>query len=347
MVSTSNWTPPYPPSWFDRFTASIERLPGPAWVYYSALFVILFAAESAAQWVAGTYPVGSFSRLHLLVTATIIYLPAFMHYLNRAASAALTSFRPALDVSEEGYKDLRYRLTTLPARQALFTSLVGLGIAVVALVGDPTMAPLGISSASVSIAFNLALVIIAWFCWALLPYQLVRQLNLVNTIYTRFTKIRFLQLSPLYSLSGFTARAAIGLLIGIYAWFIVSPDLIRDPAVLAVYILGMTLAAAAFFLPLLGIHRLLQEEKHRWLLDASYRLEACVLELHRGIDQSNLTAVGQIKDAIAALDTELRRLHETPTWPWQPGTPRTLLVALFLPVAIWLLQTLAARYLRM
>ena len=44
------FAPPYPPSWFDRFTAWVDRLRGPAWAFYLILALAVVLVETAIQW---------------------------------------------------------------------------------------------------------------------------------------------------------------------------------------------------------------------------------------------------------------------------------------------------------
>jgi len=86
--------------WFDR-------LPGPFWVGYLAAAVVLNLALAAAHWSVGWYPVGTFTRLHLLLGFQIPATLAFVHYLNRSAVKALDDFRPALIATEAESLSLR------------------------------------------------------------------------------------------------------------------------------------------------------------------------------------------------------------------------------------------------
>src|SRR4030067_834303 len=92
----SVFTPPYFPSWVDRLTAFVDRLPGPPWGYYFGLGMILLLVIVAAQWTAGTNPFEVISRSHLIGALLTPYALGLMHYLDRVAVAAIQSFRPAL-----------------------------------------------------------------------------------------------------------------------------------------------------------------------------------------------------------------------------------------------------------
>ena len=67
-------------------------------------------------------------------------------------------------------------------------------------------------------------------------------------------------------------------------------------------------------------------------------MEAALAELHERVERGDYRAAPAVKDAITALDIELTRLAHTPTWPWNPATPRGVAAAVFLPVFIWLVQ---------
>ncbi|GAI75197.1 unnamed protein product, partial [marine sediment metagenome] len=116
---------PYPPSWLDRFTEWIERLPGRSWVFYPALGLVLAFAVTVVHWRDGSYPIGTFDAFHVWFGFQTPYFLAMMRYLDGAAEAALKNFRPALNVSEAEYAELSYRLTTAPARPMLLSSLAG------------------------------------------------------------------------------------------------------------------------------------------------------------------------------------------------------------------------------
>jgi hypothetical protein len=49
--------------------------------------------------------------------------------------------------------------------------------------------------------------------------------------------------------------------------------------------------------------------------------------------------------ALASLETERNLLTRIPTWAWQPEALRGLVVALVLPLVLWLVQALLQRLL--
>jgi hypothetical protein len=126
---------PYPPSWFDRLTAGVDRLPWPAWATYLAMAALGTAVFVVAARTGGDYRPGPLLVFHVWLAGQLAYMLALMHYLDRSAGNALDSFRPVLEggppKEESGkagvttFADLRYRLTTLPRWPTWTATLVG------------------------------------------------------------------------------------------------------------------------------------------------------------------------------------------------------------------------------
>ena len=99
-----------------------------------------------------------------------------------------------------------------------------------------------------------------------------------------------------------------------------------------------SLALATFVLPLTGIHRLLAAEKKRMLSEQAARMREAIDDLHRRMDQHKLQGMDDLNKAMASLELEHTTLTRIPTWPWEPATLRGVIVALVLPILIWLIQ---------
>jgi hypothetical protein len=106
-----------------------------------------------------------------------------------------------------------------------------------------------------------ALEIVLWFAIGMAIYHTVRQLALVRRIYDEQTRINLYNLGPLYALSGLTARTAIGAGVIGYGAVLTGAQNINATVGVAFGALTSLVVLACFFLPLLGIHRRLAEEK--------------------------------------------------------------------------------------
>jgi hypothetical protein len=347
---------PYPPSWVDRLTSWVDRLPGPAWLAYAVLAAFLCLATLGVQWMAGTYPVGTIRRSLIVGALVTPYVLALITYLDRSAVAAMNAFRPTLRGDESTFRYLTYVLTTIPPRQALLGSVLvllgGLGLVVVAAswiplpasvvaaeprlsAGFRTLFEVGPAPASFLLTF--AILVMNWWTGGALVVHAVRRLTLVARIYERHTNVDLFRQRPLYALSQLTAQTTIGGLIVVYGIASV-PAYLSQPTGLVTIALIMTLGSASFALPLIGVHRVLVREKDGREESIADRLNAAGAELHQRIDRASYKGMDELNKAIQGLEIEHRMVHAMPTWPWQPETLRTVLVAIFLPIILWLLQ---------
>src|SRR5262245_13768152 len=76
------FTQRYTISWIDYLIARITRLPGPSWLFYLALLILLMVANNGLQWMDGTVPVGTFDQVRTTDVIFPVYFLALMHYLN-------------------------------------------------------------------------------------------------------------------------------------------------------------------------------------------------------------------------------------------------------------------------
>jgi hypothetical protein len=337
----------YPSSWIDRFTDWVDRLPLPGWAFYLGLWLILFAAETLIHWQDGSYPRGSIYPFHLVLTGTIPYTLALIHYLDRCAESALLKFRPALTVTDLEYAELRYQLTTLPARQTVITSVISIVLAALTLSLAPESwsRPAAFPSSSFAMGFNIVLAVMMWWVVGAFAYHTLHQLRLVSHIYARYTRINLFRLIPLYAFSDLSARTTLGLLLPLYAWYAVLPDTFARLGNVISAVVASVIAGLIFVWPLLGIHRLLAEEKERLLADSAQRLEAAIAELHRRMDSGKLEGIETLTRAMEGLEINYKAVSRMSTWPWAPETARGLIAALLFPLILWLGQWLLQRIL--
>lgn len=337
-------SPPYAPSWVDRFNAWVARLPGPGWLYYLGVGLALFLLQIVALWGERVYPVGTLIPSHTFIAGIIPLLLALCLLLDNRAEEALRTLRPAMKASEEEYTRLRYELTTLPARPTLLASLTG--VAFILLVNLLLGTSRGFDELT-GFPFSRNIIywmyVSSWWFIAAFLYHTVHQLRTINLIYTKYTRVVLLRMRPLYALSSLTALTAAILAAITYGWIALNPNLSTEPISWAIVLPITVLALATFVWPLLGIHRLLVEEKGRLLDECSLRLEAAIAELHLRVDSRTLEGMDDLHKTIASLGIELDLLEGIPTWPWQPETVRLLITALALPLGLWFAQYVLQR----
>ena len=335
---------PYPPSWVDRFTDWVDRLPGPAWLFYVVLGLVLYLIEVVIQWSTGAW--GEFHSFQLIFISFIPYQLALIHYLDRQADAALNQFRPSLTATDTEYADLRYRLTTMSPLPALVAGVIGIVVGIltfsaipVSLLAEVTF----ITSAPLSVLFNQIIILVVNFILFVFLYHTWRQLRLASIIYERYTQVDLFRLGPLYAFSTLSAYTALGMLPIAYSLVFIVSELFRLLPINWFTAIFMLIAAFTFIRPLTGIHRLLAEEKERLLDESGQRLKTSIAELHRRVDSGDIADMDNLNKVMASLEIEQAALKRISTWPWQPETPRWLVAALLFPLLLWLLQRLLQR----
>jgi hypothetical protein len=349
---------PYAPSWIDRINEWVDHLAIPPLMFYLCLWLLLLIFTQSSTLLDGLRPSERLRWIYVSYSLYGAYFLTAIHYLDTWAKTALNTFRSTLNVDEAEQELLFYQLTTMPARTVwLLTAATLAGLVILT---RPLILRLweamglfhhSIASTLVDLAvfyFNALIVVI-------FIYHTLRQLRWVSRIHKTATNINLFHLRPLYSLSGLTARTAgILLLVG----YIVQQqarthgDLTSDPYSLRIswlftlisIVLFSLLAAAVFFLPLLGLHQLLLREKERLQAEANSRLQAHIQELHQRIDASRLEDADAINKHMSSLALERDILGKLPTWPWQPGTLNLILSAVFLPILLWFLQQALGRW---
>lgn len=336
---------PYAASWFDRLKAWIESLRGPWWLYYVLFGLILLSLHLLLDWQSGIV-YGNLTQFYfVLITTGSAYVLALSHFLDRTAWRALATFRPALTLSDAEYQALAYRLTAMPAVPTLLWSLVGSLWVILAL--GFGFVPFQLLKANASpwwYAFNAGTELLLWFIIGMFGYRTLRQLNLVKNIYDEHTHINLFKLGPLYSLSGLTARTALGLAILGYG-AVITGSQISSTASLILTVVGSLGVLVCFLVPLLGIHRRLAEEKEQVLARIMTRLDILITQVQGDIDGGRLDRATALKDQTTSIETQSRLLEKIPTWPWQPDTFRIIITALLLPIVLFIIQFVIQRLL--
>jgi hypothetical protein len=250
-------------------------------------------------------------------------------------------------VDDAGYEELRYQITTLPARSTLIaTSLGAVYTFTVLLTNIITMGTDNTGSSSpVIVVLVWLLNLLIYMMVGVLVYHTLHQLRTVNLIYTKHTRINLFQLGPLYDLSGLTARTAVGIGIPTYLWFQVNSLSVMGPTLydfIQTVFLGIIMLIT-FISPLWGAHRLLAREKQRLEDEVSQRIEATIATLHSRVDNQVLDDRGILKDTLDGLVTEQNVIHKLRTWPWRTETINGIALAFLIPIIIWVVQRVLER----
>lgn len=335
----------YSSSWFDRFTAWLEKLPGPGALYYIALAIgfllILFGVSELGRSNGEFFT----NPIKIYLALIIPYILGVSHFLDISGGNAIEKLRSTLHSGELSLEQMKYRITTLPARPALFASLT-----MVLVVNVPLL--LGFDYLGVTPdprnATQLAVFLVGivfWWVFGFSVYHTVHQLRVVSQIYTEYVDVNLYRFSALYALSTVTSMTSISIIVAASVAVVVLPSIALRPIGIVVIATSAVLAIITFGWPLWGVHRVMIEEKERMDLECSKRYESLLMEWHLKVDSRKLDGSGDLYSAIQSVLVEKGEISKIPTWPWSPGTLRGWIAALFLPLAVWMLQWLIERFL--
>jgi len=174
--------------------------------------------------------------------------------------------------------------------------------------------------------------------------KVILAIRKINRLYARIKTINIFDLQDLYALSALSARIGIVFIIAgtlSYMINIVIPG--GEPQIeLAVFFISLNsiMATLLFLLPLLGIHRKLEQAKQQVARENNHVLLATLRKLHEHSQQSRLDEMPLIESQVKALMEYRQEIDKISTWPWQPQTLRNFITAISLPIVVWLIQQL-------
>jgi hypothetical protein len=338
---------PYTPSWVDRFTAWVEKLPMPWWLFYVSLGFGLILIQVLFLWVDGGQ-VAAGLLLPIIIFNAVLnpFALALIYVLDHQAVVALDTMKPSLRMIEQEFSGFRYRLANMPAGPALITGLLLMVFAI--LMERLWVEPVRFAALETLPLFSIVFHIIdkiPAFLLGVLTYHTVRQLHLVNTINSNYVRISLFNLRPSQSFSKLTASTAVGLMVGIYGWMLINPDLLGDPVSLGFVGLFTLLGVGVFVWPMWGIHRLIDSEKAKALSEIDQDFEQVFTKFNQLLQDKDYTMSEGLNGTMAGLVTMRRRISEIPTWPWRAETARFALSAIVIPMVLAILQFIVLRLL--
>ena len=342
MTENSNERP-YKPSWVDRFTNWVEKLPIPGWVFYVGLGLGLILIQVLFLWLDDGLAETEVLLPVIIFNALLIpYALALIHLLDDQAMAALDSIRSMLETTELEFHGFLYKLSNMPSGATLIAGLTMLVFAI--LMERLWIAPVRFATLEQLPIFVIVFQIIdkiPAFLLGALFYHTIHQLRLVNTINSNCIRISLFNLGPSQAFSKLTASTAVGLMAGIYGWMLINPDLLADPISLGFVGALTVLAVAVFVWPLWGVHRLVEMEKARALREIDHRFEAVFAKFDQHLQDDDYAETERLNGTIASLEIKHKRIGKIPTWPWRPETARFALTAIALPLIMTIFQLLA------
>lgn len=343
---------PYPPSWVDRFTDWLNSLPLPNWVLIVLGYTLTALFFHLATWIDGVMDFGELDPYWMINSVWAVVGVTFLLALDQAANRAIKKFAVLVPKRKNELEAIRYRMTTIPAGIAFWLTLfmaVALGFL---LFMDPNTAYVGFSSPISYVIFYILFVFSYSFA-PLMIYQGFRQLALIIKAYRLVREINLFHLQPLYAFSGLTMVSSLFWVLILNMNFVSNystysgeaaslGDTLLAFALITPFVL---LAFITFIVPLWGIHVRIQRKKEEAIEENGMQIEKAHQSLYRLLDKGDYKKSADLEKSLASLYKMREQIEKVQTWPWNPGTLRSFLSAVFLPLGIWLTQQILSRFL--
>ena len=337
---------PYRGSWVNAVIDWIGRLPGPPSAAYLVAIVPAMLYIASADWISGVQ-IGDIKPDRVVWVLALVGAIWLIHHLDAVARRAFREFSPMLDVSPEERDRLEYELTVIPRTPALL--IVGFAALRTAegFAFQPESEGLaGMTPLALALRFPFETLLTALVL--ILIYHTVRQLRLVGRIQARSERVNLFRPAPLYAFSRLTSQTAIGLvplLIPFGSGLTVSATSLDYLTLLSICGLILGVAVLAFFVPLLGMHGRMSQEKRRLQDEVGRRVEMLVDRLHASVDGEDLSGADGHNKTLASLISERELVNHLSTWPWQAGTAGAVASAVILPIVLFLMTRFLDRIL--
>ncbi|MGD9030676.1 MAG: hypothetical protein PVG25_12785, partial [Anaerolineae bacterium] len=293
---------PYNPSLIDRFNDWVAGLPIPAWALFGLLGLELIVVQGAFLWLEGGLQHGELLPIIIFNALFTPFLLALIYLLDNQAVTALNAMRPVLATTEPGFDRYAYRLSTMPFPLPL---VIGLSMVVlVVLMEQLATTPLPYAALERSRIFAVVFQVVdksSAFLFGVFIFHTIRQLRLVTAINANHVRISLFNLRPLQAFSTLTASTAVGLVVGVYGWMLINPELWADPVILGFVVIISILAVAVFVWPLYGVHRLMVAAKERALHEIDHRFEAVFSAFNVALRDGDYAATEELSGTIASL----------------------------------------------
>lgn len=340
--SVSSQEMPYTPSLINRYTRWVESLPVNMWVIYSIVAIGLVLVQILFLWWEKGLYAEELLPVIIFNSVAVPFLLVLIHILDNQAVAAVDSMQPVLDLSGGEFIQYKFRLSNMPFCAPLIAGLV----LMVSTILTPLVStePVRYAALQQLPVFGVVYHIIdksSAFLFGVVLYHNIRQLRLVNSINSNHVRINLYHLRPLQAFSRLTASTALGLLVFVYLWMLINPELLADPVLLGYSLIFTLLAVAVFVWPLWGVHRLMEREKGKVLHEIDLRFENVISKLNQRIDDDEYASADSLNRTITSLEIQRKRISDIPTWPWKSETARLALTAIALPLILMIIQYFA------
>jgi hypothetical protein len=345
MEGESPPTQPYRPSRIHQFYNWIDRLPGPYWLYYLGVVVIVGLLNHLVARREHVVASGTINWYYALTAVFLGFHLFQIDFLLRVSRDTLVEFLPILDVSETERDRIMFEFTHLPARPTaiafVFGMATGLGLAV-------SILPTAVEMNSAFPALEVPVKALSSAVGLITVYMVTRAFVLTKRVYELLSEINIFDLGSLYAMSRYSAWLLVLSVLQTYLVVALNPSLVS----LGYYSVSLTLlvlvmAALAFlifWLPVRRVNRILTLEKRRLLKEVSFRIETTFNLLHARVDRQEFRCIVELRETLQSLVIGKEFIESLRTWPWERSTLTGLLSVFVLPLVVGLAIEIVSKF---
>jgi len=335
--------PPWKLSWVDQLHDALGRARFPWWlplfIFPIVLIVLesyLLVRESGPASLTWPTPLG----LTVIYAVFPSYVFGFLYFVDERARIAIQRLRPLLDEARD-LASFTFTISNMPFLPTALASLAGFvfffGLrSVDKITGDVVLS----GTTEVTRWIRLFEGVLLWTLIGVITYHTVRQLRIINRIYTRHVRIDLLNQAPLYELARIPVYTALSLVIPVSLVLMVLPRLPNDPVSIGLLASTLTFTAVIVIAPIYQVHLVLDDEKVKRQTLNSKLTDDLLARFRKEASSNAFEGASGIKTSLEILKLERDIIHSAPTWPWPAGSMRTVAAALLLPTVIWIIQQL-------
>ncbi len=336
MTDEGNFSPPYRPLFVTAFVDWLFSRPIPVWLIFTLTIVVLGGGQHLYAWNSGALPVGTINPDLALSSLWVITALVLWHHMTYGAGKTIDQYQPYLAMNEREFSEVRFRFTNIASGIGTILILSGTWFGIQAARADIEVAP-AIQYLVPQIRFTIWILSNALFMP--LGFQLLRQAQIMRSVYLRADQIDLFNLHPLFGFSQYVALGG-GL---VFFQSVVLPLAINPTAygVAENLFFGVTSAMATlgvFFYSLWGVNRQLIGKKRQILTEVNSKIEAMFQRIHSAFETENYTEITGMRTMLSALQDEKAAIQVVRTWPWEPGTLSWLVSALLIPLLVTFLR---------
>ena len=342
MTGQNQFTRPYRPFFLHAFMDWLYRLPIPAWLIYALVLPVLGLGQHLYAWNIGALPRGAVNMDLGFSSLWVIIMLVLWRHISSRAGMALDQYRPYLGLDDRTFAELRYRFVTLPLGIGLPAVVFGVFAGWSSAQADMLVAP---PAQYIVPPIRITIWILVNVLIVPAAIQILRQVQLMHSVFLKAERIDLFDLHPLYAFSKYTAVVCVlGVLSSAVLPLLVNPTAYEASGLLATGITIAVIALLIYFYSLFGVNRQLVARKRQVLREADERMEAMFQRIHTAFESENYSQASGLRDLLSALQDERAVIRGTRTWPWEPGTLSWFGSALVIPILLTVLRDYIAQW---